>query len=100
MTGWPMMAETASNEPSKTAVIEVLPPDAPTPTRKRTKLGNIREIRMELARVYRQAKAGQIDTSMATRLAYMLDLMARMIERAELEERIERLEGGSDEPHS
>lgn len=93
MSGWPMTAQCGQNEPAKTAVIEVLPPEAPTPKRKRTKLGNIREIRMELGRVYRLAKAGQIDTGTATRLAYMLDLMSRMIERAELEERVERLEG-------
>lgn len=95
-SGWPMMAETAPNEPAKTLSVEVLPPESPPPKRKRTKLGNIREIRAELARVYRQARAGQIDTTTATRIAYLLDLMARMIERAELEERIGRLEGESE----
>lgn len=92
------MAETAPNEPVKTAQITVLPPEAPAPVRKRTKLGTVREIRAELARVYRKAKSGEIDTTTATRLAYLLDLMARMIERAELENRVEALEnGGSNE---
>lgn len=97
MSAWPIMAETAPNEPAKTPVIEVLPPEAPAPVRKRTKLGTVREIRAELARVYRKAKSAEIDTTTATRLAYMLDLMSRMIERGELESRIEALEGGSNE---
>jgi hypothetical protein len=100
MTGWPMMAQTAPIEPAKTLSIEVLAPDPPTPKRKRTKLGNIREIRAELGRVYRLAKGGQMDINVATRLAYLLDLMARMIERAEREERVERLEGEGNEPRS
>lgn len=93
-SGWPSLS--APNEAAKTAVIEVLPPLDPTPKIKRTKLGNIREIRAELGRVYRKAKAGEIDTSTATRLAYILDLMSRMIERGELEERIEVLEEKAD----
>lgn len=96
-SAWPALAETAPNEPAKIPVIEVLPPEAPAPIRKRTKLGSIREIRAELGRVYRRAKSGEIDTTTATRLAYMLDLMSRMIERGELESRIEALEGGEDE---
>jgi len=95
MSGWPALAErgqSAPNETVKTAAIEVLPP-IPTPRpQKRTKLGNVREIRAELARVYRKAKAGEIDSGTATRLAYLLDLMSRMIERGELEERVEALE--------
>lgn len=95
MSGWPALAEcgqTGPNEPAKALAIEVLPPE-PTPRRqKRTKLGNVREIRAELARVYRKAKAGEIDSGTATRLAYLLDLMSRMIERSELEERVEALE--------
>ena len=94
---WPIMAETAPNEPVKTAQIAVLPPEAPAPVRKRTKLGTIREIRAELARVYRKAKSGEIDTTTATRLSYILDLMSRMIERGELEQRIADLENGGRE---
>ena len=95
---WPALAANCGhNEPPKTAVIEVLPPEAPAPIRKRTKLGTVREIRAELARVYRKAKSGEIDTTTATRLSYILDLMSRMIERGEMEERIENLENGGRE---
>ena len=96
-SAWPALANCGHNGPAKTAEIEVLPPEAPAPIRKRTKLGNIREIRAELGRVYRLARSGQIDTTTATRLAYLLDLMARMIERGELEQRIESLESGNGE---
>lgn len=89
-----MMAQMGPNAPQKVAQIEVLGP-LPTPVRNRTKLGTVREIRSELARVYRKAKSGEIDTTTATRLAYMLDLMSRMIERGELECRIEALEGST-----
>ena len=94
-SGWPAFdtgGQEALNEPPKLAQnVEVLPP-APTPTRNRTKLADVRSIRSELSRVYRSAKNGEIDTTTATRLAYMLDLMSRMIERSELEQRIEFLE--------
>jgi hypothetical protein len=91
--GWPSVGgrHGAPNERAKVAEIEVFQPK-PTPLRKRTKLADVRQIRAELSRVYRQAKAGEIDTTTATRLAYMLDLMSRMIERGELENRIELLE--------
>lgn len=94
-TSWPILntnGHGAPIEPVKTAEIEVLNPIGPTPKRKRTKLADIRQIRSELGRVYRQVKNGEIDSGTGTRLAYMLDLMSRMIERSELEQRIEALE--------
>lgn len=89
---WPAIADCGQNEAPKTAVIEVLPPEPLPLPMKRTKLGTVREIRTELARLYREARAGRIDAATATRLAYLLDLMSRLIERSELEERIEALE--------
>lgn len=91
MSGWAALTQSDLNELPNVAEMQVLPP-RPTPLIKRTKLSNVREIRAELARVYRRAKAGEIDTGTATRFAYILDLMSRMIERAELEGRIEALE--------
>lgn len=92
-SAWPALAHCGQNAREKTAVVEVLPPEPTPPAMKRTKLGSIREIRSELARVYREARSGKIDTGTATRLAYLLDLMARMVERSELEERVANLEG-------
>lgn len=92
MSAWPSLANTGPNEPVRTPQIEVLPPTPPI--RKRTKLGSTREIRAELARVYRKAKSGDIDTTTATRLTYILEVMSRMIERSELEDRVAELEKG------
>jgi hypothetical protein len=90
-SAWPALAECGQNQPSKAAEIEVLPA-APTPVRKRTKLGTIREIRAELARVYRKVKSGEIDTTTGTRLTYILTQLANMTMDSAIEERLERLE--------
>ena len=63
--------------------------DRPLP---RTALTKIEHIRDELARVYRHARAGKIETQEATRLTYILNILARIIESSELEERIGALE--------
>ncbi len=92
MTGWPGLTECGQNQSAKTALITVLPAKPQPPRLTRIKLGTIREIRAELSRVYREARSGKIETSTATRLAYLLDLMARMVERGELETRVKTLE--------
>lgn len=74
-------------------------PDPPTPT-KREKfipLATLNDVKMELARLYRQAKAGKVETSDASRLAFILNSLGRVIVDAELEARIQRLEQLTDE---
>jgi hypothetical protein len=95
-SGWPALADNGAYDAPKSVVIEVLHPAPLPPPQKRVRLGTIREIRGELAKVYREARSGKIDTATATRLAYLLDLMSRMIERSELEERVAVLESKSD----
>jgi len=63
----------------------------PTPC-KRIRLNNIKEVRLELSRVYREARLGTLQTSEATRLVYMLISLGNMIKDSELEERITALE--------
>ena len=58
----------------------------------RTALTKLEHVRGEMARIYRQAKTGKIDTQDATRLAYILNSLAKIIEQADLEARIENLE--------
>lgn len=60
--------------------------------RLRLKLRTIDDCAAELARLYRAAKAGQIETQDASRLANMLSILSRMIEGGELERRITALE--------
>ncbi len=62
------------------------------PVRLRLKLRTIDDCASELARLYRSAKAGQIETQDASRLANMLSILSRMIEGGELERRVLALE--------
>lgn len=68
---------------------ELLPASKPAP---KINLQDARAIRRELAAVYRDARAGKIETQDATRLGYLLNLLGQALEREELETRIEALE--------
>ena len=65
--------------------------------RLRLKLNSIDDVKAEMARLYREGKAGTRDVSDVSRLANVLALLARMIEGSDLERRIAALEGGNDE---
>jgi hypothetical protein len=69
----------------------------PTPRKsKRLRLGNIREVRREIAAVYAEARRRVIPTQEATRLVYILVSLSNMIRDSELEERITALEKLND----
>ena len=63
----------------------------PTPRRK-IALHTAGGIRRELARLYRDARSGVVQTADATRLGYLLDLLRKCLETSELERRLEALE--------
>lgn len=65
---------------------------APPSRDRRLSLHSVVAVRRELARVYRDARAGRLPTADATRLGYLLDLMRRAIESSDLEARIAALE--------
>lgn len=62
----------------------------PTP---QIKLATIDDCRLEMAKIYRDTKAGNRETADASRLVYMLTSIAKMIELGQLEQRITALEG-------
>lgn len=64
---------------------------APTP--RRIDLSTLRDVRLELAAVYRRMDAGTIESQDGTRRAYVLRQIHDVIVSAELERRIEELEG-------
>ncbi len=67
-----------------------------TPTRTPPiKLDSLRHLRDEMGRVYREARAGKIDTQDATRLVFVLGELRKLYEVIELEQRIDALEGKS-----
>lgn len=65
----------------------------PTPGKSaKIRLANIKDVRGEIAKVYREARAGLMPTQEATRLVYMLISLGNMIRDSELEERVVKLE--------
>lgn len=71
---------------------------SPTPPgRKRVgKLHTIEAVRREAARLYREARRGEVAAGDASKLAVLLQLVARLIEGSDLEARVRRLEGEVD----
>lgn len=72
----------------------------PPPARKRPKhikLETVRDVRDELARVYRAAKAGEIPPEVASRFTFMLGTLGKLIVDSELEQRIAVLEQSQSE---
>ena len=66
--------------------------DAGKPPRIRLKLATAEDVKRELGRIYRQARTGEMDVQDVSRMANVLQIMSRLIETAELERRLERLE--------
>lgn len=64
----------------------------PDPTPRRIDLSSLRDVRIELAHVYRKMDAGEIETADGTKRAYVLKTIADIIALAELERRIADLE--------
>ena len=63
-----------------------------TPTPRKIKLNRLEDVRQEMARVYREARAGTIDSSEAGRLAYILTGIGKLIEATEIEKRLSEME--------
>lgn len=60
------------------------------------KLGTPDEIRLEMARVYREMRSGNLESQRATRLVYVLGELRKAYETCVLERRINALEVGND----
>jgi hypothetical protein len=64
----------------------------PDPTPRSIKLSDLRDVRLELAAVYRKMDSDEIDSQEGTRRAYVLKTIHDVIVSAELERRIAELE--------
>ena len=64
----------------------------PDPTPRRIDLSTLRDVRLELAYLYRQIDAGKIASQDGTRRAYILRQIADVLTVAEIERRLEQLE--------
>lgn len=58
----------------------------------RMKLETLRDLKKEYKRIYVQARLGKIALADATRFAYLISCMARLINESEIEKRVEALE--------
>lgn len=62
------------------------------PSRLRLPLATAEDVRRELARIYREGKAGRRDVSEVSKLANVLQILGRAIAADDLESRIKALE--------
>jgi hypothetical protein len=60
--------------------------------RYRAKLDTLTDVKREMARVYREARTEIIDAQTATKLVWVLQAVAKVIETSDLEKRLEALE--------
>ncbi len=58
-------------------------------------LDSIPSVRRELARIYRAARLGELDTTDASKLGNLLAILGRLIESSELAQRVEALEAAA-----
>lgn len=80
---------------AETGAVETLPPQKGQ--RYRCKLDTMQDVRREMAKVYREARSGLLDTQDATKLTWVLQAVGKVIEGSDLERRIEALERQHDE---
>lgn len=66
--------------------------ESAAPPRMRLKLKTIDDVRAEMARLYREGKAGLRDVADVSRLANVLSLLGRLIEGSDLEKRLTAIE--------
>jgi hypothetical protein len=62
------------------------------PSPPKIKLNSIEDVRREMATIYREARAGRMDTSEVGRLAYVLTGIGKLIEVEQVEKRLIALE--------
>ncbi|MDO5610510.1 MAG: hypothetical protein Q4G62_07040 [Pseudomonadota bacterium] len=63
----------------------------------RLKLATAQDVCRELARLYRLARAGEVEVADASKLAHILQILSRVMETGDLERRIEALEDSRNE---
>lgn len=78
----------------------------PSPPRVGT-LATLHKVRLEMTKLYREARQGKLESSEATRLVFILQNIAKLIESsdlstqiAELEERLDRSQGTTTQHES
>ena len=73
-----------------TGAVSTMPPKV---TRYRCKLDTLQDVKKEMAKLYRESRSGVVEIVDGTKLVWMLQAVAKVIEGSDLEQRIEALEG-------
>lgn len=100
MSGWPTYPSQTPNGgadaalPRKNPDSSSTPPPAPVAKpMTRIRLSNLSDVAKEVRKLYREARAGTLATAEATKLAYLLNMLAGILTASDLEERLAALEG-------
>lgn len=99
MNGWPSYPSEAPNGVAKPAAAPVdvgnpaAPPTTPAKPMARLRLNTVGDIAKEYRKLYREARAGTLATSEASKLGYLLSALAGVLATSQLEERLAALEG-------
>lgn len=88
----PLIIDAATGRPEPTPRGNPQGPGAFGKDGRRIDLSTLKDVRIELARVYRMMDAGELESQDGTRRAYVLKMAGELIEAAELEKRIADLE--------
>ena len=91
-----LMINTAIKSDNNGAVMLDNKEDILIPTPNRVDLKSIDDVRLEMAKVYRSMKSGEIASSDGTRFVYVLAQIGKMIELHEVEKRLVALEIASE----
>lgn len=87
------MKQSDKNTPETIDGVTGKPIDSPPAKEgRRIDLSTLRDVRLELAAVYRQMDGGEIESADGTKRAYVLKTIADVIALADLEKRIQELE--------
>ncbi|BDI07138.1 hypothetical protein [Sphaerotilus microaerophilus] len=73
-------------------VLDPAPQRQPVVRNHPIKLGTPDEMRLEMARVYREARSGTLDTQEASRLVYILGELRKAYETQVIDQRLKALE--------
>lgn len=67
----------------------------PTPQRRKPQLTTLEGVRVEMARIYRDAESGKRDTQDCSKLVYILGQIGKVLELTGIEQRLTQLEDRS-----
>lgn len=96
-TGWPSPPQNTGNGSAGQPVADAKPSNVGTPLPRpvaspRLRLHKVSDIQRELRRLYISCRNGEVASSEASRLAYLLNMLANLIADSDLEARVERIE--------